>query len=363
VAAQRPTIADVARHAGVSKGAVSFALNGRDGVSSETRARILEVAGELGWQPNHRARSLSVSRAFTVGLVLARPPELLAADHFYPSFIAGVETVLSPAGISLLLQVVPDGAAEAAGYRRLVAEGRIDGVFLSDLRTDDPRIEVLTELEVAAVTLNRPDGPSPFPALCADDRPGIGEAVRHLIELGHERIAHVAGPLAFVHGRSRRDAWAEALKAAGRRRGRLVEADFTAAGGARATARLLDLADPPTAIVYANDAMAIAGLSVAHNRGLRVPEDLSVTGFDGTELASHVHPALTTVTTNPLGWGQAAARTLLAVIERGTPRGIDDVVLDPPRLEIRQSTAPPSSRPATGAARSTSRVTSSKEPK
>lgn len=360
MAAQRPTITDVARHAGVSKGAVSFALNGRDGVSSETRARILEVAGELGWQPNHRARSLSVSRAFAVGLILARPPELLGADPFYPSFIAGVETVLSPAGFSLLLQVVPDTTAEAAGYRRLVGQGRIDGVFLSDLRADDPRIGVLTDLELAAVTLNRPDGPSPFPALCADDQPGIGEAVRHLVELGHERIAHVSGPLAFVHGRSRRDAWAEALKAAGRRRGRLVEADFTAAGGARATARLLDLADPPTAIVYANDAMAIAGLSVAHNRGLRVPDDLSVTGFDGTELASHVHPALTTVTTNPFGWGQAAARTLLAVIERGTPRGIDDVVLDPPRLEIRQSTAPPASRPP---ARRPSRVKSSKEPK
>ena len=358
---QRPTIADVARHAGVSKGAVSFALNGRDGVSDETRARILGVARELGWQPSHRARSLSVSRAFAVGLVLARPPELLGADPFYPSFIAGVETVLSPAGVSLLLQVVPDAEAEAAGYKRLAAEGRIDGVFLSDLRTDDPRIRVLTELELAAVTLNRPDGPSPFPALCADDRPGIGDAVRHLVQLGHERIAHVAGPLAFVHGRSRRDAWADALKAAKLRRGRLVEADFTAAGGARATARLLDLAEPPTAIVYANDAMAIAGLSVAHNRGLRVPDDLSITGYDGTELASHVHPTLTTVQTNPFGWGQAAARTLLTVIERGTPLGIDDVVLDPPRLVVRESTAPPPRRRIAGPARRPSRAKSSKE--
>jgi len=341
VAAQGPTIADVARQAGVSKSAVSFALNGRDGVSSSTRSRILEAASELGWRPSHRARSLSVSRAFAVGLVLAREPEVLGVDAFYPSFIAGVETVLAPAGFSLLLQVVSGARTEEAGYRKLAGEGRIDGVFLSDLRSADPRTALLAELGLAAVTLNRPDGTSPFPAVCMDDQQGIAAAVRHLAELGHRRIAHVSGPLEFLHGRSRRDAWAAALKDAGLRKGRLVVSDFTAAGGAKATARLLDLADPPTAIVYANDSMAIAGLSIAHNRGLRVPDDLSVTGFDGTELASHVHPALTTVTTNPFAWGQAAATTLLTVVERGGPHGVPDVELEPARLEVRASTAPP----------------------
>lgn len=339
--AQRPTIADVARHAGVSKGAVSFALNGRDGVSSETRARILEAARELGWRPSHRARSLSTSRAFAVGLVLARAPELLGADPFYPSFIAGVETVLAPAGLSLVLQVVPDAAAEAAGYRKLAGEGRVDGVFVSDLRTGDARIELLSELGLTAVTLNRPDVVSPFPAVCLDDRQGIAEAVRHLVELGHRRIAHVSGPLEFLHSRSRRDAWSAALKQAGLPRGRSVAADFTAAGGAKATARLLDLAEPPSAIVYANDVMAIAGLGVAHNRGLRVPRDLSVTGFDGTELSSHVHPTLTTITTDPFGWGQAAATTLLTAIDREPPQVPAEIELPPARLEIRNSTAPP----------------------
>lgn len=341
MAAQGPTIADVARHAGVSKSAVSFALNGREGVSEATRARILAAARELGWQPNHRARSLSVSRAFTVGLVLARDPELLGADPFYPAFIAGVETVLAPAGLSLLLHVVSTGEAEEAGYRKLAAEGRVDGVFLTDLRVDEPRTALLAELGLPAVSLNRPDVASPFPAVCIDDRQGIGDAVRHLAELGHRRIAHVSGPLEFLHGRSRREAWAAALKEAGLPRGRHVASDFTAAGGARATARLLDLAEPPTAIVYANDSMAIAGLSVAQNRGLRVPDDLSVTGFDGTELASHVHPALTTVITNPFGWGRAAAELLLTVIERGSPQGVADVDFPAARLEVRGSTAAP----------------------
>ncbi len=204
--ARRPTISDVARHAGVSKGAVSFALNGREGVSSQTRERILDAARELGWQPSHRARSLSVSRAFAFGLVLARAPELIGADPFFPSFIAGIETVLAPAGYSLLLQVVSGTGAEAAGYRKLAGEGRVDGVFVIDLRTDDSRIGLLSELKLPAVTMNRPDVASPFPAVCVDDQSGVANAVAHLVELGHTRIAHVSRPLEFLHSRSRRDA-------------------------------------------------------------------------------------------------------------------------------------------------------------
>lgn len=346
---QRPTISDVARHAGVSKGAVSFALNGREGVSIQTRARILAAVSELGWHPHHQARSLSVSRAFAFGLVVQRAPELLGADPFFPSFIAGVETVLAPAGYSLLLQVVTGAQGERDGYRKLAGEGRVDGVFVTDVRTDDSRIALLSELGLRAITLNRPDVASPFPAVCMDDRGGVREAVAHLVGLGHTRIAHVTGPMQFLHSVSRRDAWAGALHAAGVGDQPVVVSDFTAAGGAAATARLLDRGDAPTAIVYANDVMAIAGCGVAHNRGLRVPDDLSVTGFDGTELASHVHPPLTTITTNPFGWGQAAAVMLLRVIDRADPTTIADVDLPPGRLQLRASTG----RPARPASKST----------
>jgi len=340
---RRPTISDVARSAGVSKGAVSFALNDRAGVSRETRDRILATARQLGWQPSHRARSLSTSRAFTFGLVLARAPELLGADPFYPSFIAGVETILAPAGFSLVLQVVAGAQSEADGYRKLAGEGRVDGVFVSDVRTDDSRIELLSELRLPAVTLNAPNGISPFPAVCVDDRCGIRDAVEYLVGLGHTQIAHVSGPLEFLHSVSRRDAWASVIEEAGLPAGPLVVSDFTAAGGAAATARLLDLAEGPTAIVFANDVMAIAGLGVMHHRGLRVPDDMSVTGFDGTELASYVHPPLTTITTNPFAWGQAAATMLLGVIDPGAPTTIANVHLEPGRLEVRGSTARPPS--------------------
>lgn len=341
----RPTIADVAQRAGVSNGAVSLALNDRRGLSDETRARIMDAARELGWQPSHRARSLASSRAFTVGLVLARPAELLGADPFFPAFIAGVEKVLVAAGYALLLQVVPDVQAEEASYRRLAAEGRVDGVFVCDLRTADSRIGLLTELGMPAVTLNRPDIPSPFPAVSMDDKSGVRAAVTHLAELGHTRIAHVAGPMEFLHSVSRRTAWAEASIQAGIEPGPLEPSDFTPAGGAAATARLLDLAVPPTAIVYANDVMAIAGLGVAHNRGLSVPRDLSIVGFDGTELSSHIYPPLTTITTNPFGWSQVAAAKLLAAIDQSSPQALADVDLEPGRLEVRGSTAAPCNTP------------------
>ncbi len=334
----RPTITDVARAAGVSKGAVSFALNGRPGVAEPTRARILAAAEALGWVPSHRARALSTSRAYAVGLIIARPPELLGADPFFPAFIAGVETVLTDHGQALVLQVVPDQHAEHDGYRRLAADGRLDGLFLLDLRTADPRIGLLEQLQLPAVTLGQPDVPSPFPAVLVNDQPAVTATMTHLVELGHRHIAHVAGPGHFLHGASRRRAWQDALTAAGLPPGRCVLSDFSPASGAHATRQLLDADTPPTAIVYANDVMAIAGLAVARERGIEVPDTLSITGFDDTELAAHVRPPLTSVRTDPFDWGRAAARTLLDLIDG---KGSADVDMPPAQLIVRASTGPP----------------------
>lgn len=334
---RRPTIDDVARHAGVSKTTVSFALNGVPRVADHTRERVLLAARDLGWQPSQRARSLSVSRAFALGLVLARPAHLISTDPFFPGFIAGAETVLSPAGHSMLLQVLPDAATEEGGYRRLAAEDRVDGVFITDLRPGDARIGLLAELGLPAVTLNRPDLPTRFPAVCQDDAPGIAAAVAHLVALGHRRIAHVAGPAEFLHGTRRRAAWLKALTSAGLPAGPVVVGDFTASGGAAATRTLLDAPQPPTAIVYASDLMAIAGLAVAQERGLSVPGDLSITGFDDIELAAHVHPPLTTVRADPFGWGQDAARALLDLV---AGHEVSDFQRPAPSVLHRQSTGP-----------------------
>ena len=333
----RHTINDVARAAGVSKGAVSLAFNNRPGLSPGTRERILATALELGWTPSSRARALSVSRALAVGLVVARPPETLRSDPFFPSFIAGVESELSEHGYALLLQVVPEHDAEHESYRRLSNEGRVDGVFVTDLCVDDSRPALLAELGLPAVIVG-PALAEPFwPAVGVDDGPGIVAAVEHLVGLGHTRIAHVAGPPEMVHGRSRREAWSAALHHAGLPEGPCIDSDFSAEAGAAATRELLDLADPPTAIVYANDLMAIAGLAVAASRGIDVPGRLSITGYEDTELGAHVQPPLTSVCSDVIGWGRAAARRLLELIDQRPP---SDVSLPPPTLVVRASSGP-----------------------
>jgi DNA-binding LacI/PurR family transcriptional regulator len=341
--ARRPTIADVALRAGVSKGAVSFALNGRPGVSPATRQRILGAADELGWRPNLRARALPARRAYAIGLVVARPARLLASDPFFAAFIAGVELELAERDLALVLQVAADASAETAGYRRLAADGRVDGVLLTDVRAEDQRIPLLRSLGLPAVTLGRPDLDSPFPAVIEDDAAGVHEAVRHLVDLGHTRIGHVAGPDHFIHGSRRRESWRAAVESHGLTPGPLRRTDFSPASGARATAALLRSASPPTAIVYASDLLAIAGIGAAHRLGLTVPRDLSVTGFDDTLMAAHITPALTTVHVDAVAWGRAATVTLLRLVTDGSA---DDLPMPAPGLVVRDSTAPPT-RPRT----------------
>jgi LacI family repressor for deo operon, udp, cdd, tsx, nupC, and nupG len=328
----------VATAAGVSKGAVSFALNGRPGLAPATRRRILEAAEDLGWSPSPRARALSVSKALAVGLVIARPPEILRADAFFPSFISGLEAGLSPSGHALLLQVAEH--ADHAAYRRLVQEGRVDGVFVTDLEVSDQRPALLEALGLPTVIIGPQLGEQSRArqdALGVDDAPGIRAAVEHLVSLGHRNIAHVAGPLHLVHGRSRREAWRRALRDAGLPEGVCIEADFSAESGARAMRTLLDIAERPTAVVFANDLMAMAGLSLALSRGVSVPGDLSVTGFDDVEISAHLQPSLTSVHTDVVAWGRAAATRLLQLIDLEEPTPAD---LPEARLVVRSSTGP-----------------------
>jgi DNA-binding LacI/PurR family transcriptional regulator len=331
----RPTIADVARRAGVSKGLVSFALNDKPGVSAQARARILHAAAELGWTPSVRARSLSTGRSFACGLVIGRSTDVIAADPFFPSLIAGLEDVFSVSGQVLVLSAATPGRHEMDTYRGLASDRRVDGLILTDLRADDERIPLVKELGLQAVTLGRPDVDSPFSSVSVDDGAGIRRAVEHLAALGHERVAHVAGPDAMLHARRRTTAFERAAQSAGMT-ARVVRTDFSAAQGAAATSGLLALAEAPTAIVYSNDHMAVAGVGVAERLGLRVPDDLSVSGFDDTELGRHVHPALTSVATDARTWGATAARTLLGMLAGDA---VSHIELEEPTLVIRESTS------------------------
>lgn len=334
--APAPTIADVAREAGVSKGLVSFALNGRPGVSPETRSRILDVARDLGWKPNLHARSLSTGRSFACGLVIGRSPDVIAADPFFHSFIAGLEDEFSVSGQVLVLAVATPGRQEDDTYRSLALDRRVDGVILTDLRAGDERIALVQELGLSGVTLGVPDVASPFSSVSVDDGAGIRAAVEHLAGLGHRRIAHVAGPDSMLHSRHRRTAFHEAALDAGID-GTSTATDFSAAEGAAATDAILSEETPPTAIIYSNDHMAVAGLGIAQRRGIRVPRDLSITGFDDTDIGRYLHPALTSVATDARSWGAVAARTLLDAVGGADPVHLH---LPAPTLAMRDSTGP-----------------------
>ncbi|MET0695475.1 MAG: LacI family DNA-binding transcriptional regulator [Propionibacteriaceae bacterium] len=336
----KPTISDVARLAGVSKGLVSFAFNNRPGVAPQTRERILAAADELGWRPSLNAKSLSTRTSFALGLVIRREPRIIAADPFFPAFMAGVESVLIEEGRVLVLSVVPNRTAEDRTYRTLVAENRVDGVFLTDLRHDDDRIRLLQGLKVPTATIGHPEASGPFPVVNLDDSTGIAQAVRHLVGLGHRQIAHVAGDPLMLHSTRRADSFRRTMAEAGLDGSVVLDTDFSPAGGAAATHALLESEPALTAIVYANDPMAVAGLGVLHARGLGVPEDLSIVGFDGIDMGRYVFPALTTIEADAESWGAAAARTLLTLIAHGQA---PDVELPPAQLVTRASTGPPRS--------------------
>ncbi|ROT32516.1 LacI family DNA-binding transcriptional regulator [Micromonospora sp. HM5-17] len=338
---KRPTIADVARRAGVSKGAVSYALNGQPGVSEATRQRILAIAREIGFNPNSAARALSGATANAVGLALCRPARILGIEPFYMELISGVETELSARSYALTLQVVESPEAEIAVYRRWWGERRVDGVFVCDLRIDDRRVPVLEELRLPAVVIGGPGHGGGLAHVWSDDAAALTEAVEYLVALGHRRIARVGGLPGLLHTEIRTEAFRTVCGRLGLDRSVTVSADYSGEEGARATRRLLSSADRPTAIVYDNDVMAIAGLAVAQEMGLGVPSDVSIVAWDDSALCQLVHPALTALSRDIPAYGAHAAQRLLAAIA-GNPLG--DYQDETAHLIPRGSTAPPAAR-------------------
>ncbi|MDG4785450.1 LacI family DNA-binding transcriptional regulator [Micromonospora sp. WMMD1102] len=334
---KRPTIADVARRAGVSKGAVSYALNGQPGVSDATRQRILAIAREIGFNPNSAARALSGATANAVGLALCRPARILGVEPFFMELISGVEAELSARSYALTLQVVASPEAEIAVYRRWWGERRVDGVFVCDLRVDDRRVPVLEELRLPAVVIGGPGGGG-LDHVWSDESAALTEVLEYLVALGHRQIARIGGLPGLRHTEIRTETFGAVSRRLGLKRTVTVSSDYSGEEGARATRRLLSSADRPTAIVYDNDVMAIAGLAVAQEMGLAVPVDVSIVAWDDSPLCQLVHPSLTALHRDIPAYGAHAASRLLAAIA-GQPLG--DFQDETAHLIPRGSTAPP----------------------
>lgn len=330
---RRVTIREIARRAGVSESAVSFALNNRPGVSEYTRRMILQVAEEMSWRPNSAARALGGSRTGAVGLVLARPAETLGVEPFFLRLVSGIQSALSTSATALLFQVVADVSAEVEVYRRWWAERRVDGVLMVDPRIDDPRPDLLASLGLPALLIGGPDPTGALPSIWADDARAMRSIVDHLKSLGHQRIAHVAGLPELLHTRHRIEAFEAATGA------KSVATDYSDEAGSRVTRDLLTAADPPTAIVYDNDIMAVAGIGTAAELGRSVPDDVSLVAWDDSPLCRLTHPMLTALVRDTYGFGQRAAQRLMDVVDGAATGDVEDEL---PRLEPRGSTSIPS---------------------
>lgn len=330
---RRATIRDIAKMAEVSPGAVSLALNGKRGVSEETRERIQRVASELGWTASVAARALASSRASAIGLVLARPRESLEAERFYFQFICGVESVLTARGQALVLQMVDDIDEEVAVLRSWHSQRRVDSVILVDPRQDDPRPGQLRSLGMPFVTVG-----SRFPggsAVLIDDTAMIATALEHLAQRGRRRIAYVCGMASLQHTQRRQSAFLQCSAELGLETVASNPTDYSEHSGAEETRRLMQGADAPDSFIFDNEILTLGGLSAVVGMGLRIPHDLFFLSLEDSPVCRVVTPQVTAFLRDPSLLGSAAARLLLDGV--GEWEGHVEK-LDTPTLAIRAST-------------------------
>jgi LacI family transcriptional regulator len=342
---ERTTIRELARLSGVSIGTVSRALNGYVDVRPETRERIIRLAEELDYTPSASARTLVTQRSHVLGVFLDTGEGHPDLQHpFFHEVLVGVQETAGREGFDLLL-FATEQPGDGYGHHSYVKRCRhhnVGGVVLMGVEHDEEEVRRLCASSIACIGVDVELRGRATGYVSSDNVSGGAMAVRHLVQLGHRRIATIHGPVETVPGLDRLRGYRQGLQEAGLafRDEYVTLGDFYVESGERMARRLLALPERPTAIVAASDLMAVGALRAAAEIGLRVPDDLSVVGFDDIMLAAHLQPGLTTLRQNKAGLGAAAARALLDRIARlADPPA---VVTLPVELVVRCSTAPPS---------------------
>lgn len=242
-------------------------------------------------------------------------------DPFYSEVIAGMEDVLHPRGMRVLMQTLPTVESELTAYRRWAALRIVAGVVVSDLTVDDPRGPLLAELGLPHVTLGEPVDAAGGAVVRVDNYTTTVRAVQQLAALGHRTIGRVSGPERLMHTQSRTVAFADAISAVGATLDTVV-GDYSGPGGAAGILRLLELPKPPTAVIFDNDVMAVAALEAVKARGIRVPDDLSIVAWDDSTLCRLATPPLSAMSHDVRELGGLAATSLLSVIAGEEPQDV-----------------------------------------
>ena len=333
------TLKDIADSVGKSVPTVSRALAGYEDISPKTRELVQKVAKELGYEPNTAARQLQKRRTDTIALILPTSDNLRFSDPFFSEFLTGIVEQTTQHGLGLHVSAHTD-ADDQDPYLSHIRSRRVDGFILVRMQREDPRVTTLKEHNVPFVTFGRIDGEIDFPFVDEDGEHGIQLIVDHLISLGHTRLACIAEPTTFTKPYNRVQGFIKGLQAHNLPvdPSLIIEGRYRQRSGHTIAEHLLDLPEPPTALIACNDLLALGAMKAAQEKGLVIGHDVSITGFDDIDLAEYAHPPLTTIHQPAYEMGSMVAQTLIKTINEDP--SVEKQTILPLSLVVRQSTGP-----------------------
>lgn len=331
------TIVDIAKELGISASTVSRALSDSPLVNADTKRTVLQTAERLGYQRNELARALVKGSSGAVGLLV---PDI--TNPFFSDIARGVGEIVDRFGVGVILCNTDGRVDRELSYIRLMRRKRVDGLLLCSTTTKAPYLQELVHANIPFILVSRLYAHHNVPFVITDDHVGAKLAVEHLVDLGHDRIGFIGGPENVQASRDRMEAYLGVLENNGLHTSEdwRTYAGFTQAAGREAAQRMLTLPECPTAIFAANDVTALGVLEVAEGLGLRVPEDLSLVGYDDISYASLPRIQLTTIAQPAVEMGQIAASWLIERLEKPELPCLQKTLT--PRLVVRSTTSPAS---------------------
>jgi LacI family transcriptional regulator len=328
------SIKDVAREAGVSTATVSHVINNTRFVSDDVRARVLQAIEHCRYYPNAHARSLASGNSRILGLVISD-----IANPFFPELVKSIETAAFERGYEVMLTNTNYDPERASHYVRRFIERKVAGVALMTSEIDKNLIDDLARREVPVVFLDLGKPGKNMSNLRVDYETGIEEAILHLVALGHSKIAFIGGPAHLRSAQRRLEAFKNAKKQLFPNEPQLIyHGNFKIEGGRLAADEILSAGELPTAVLAANDLMALGAVSEFRRAGLEVPRDISIVGFDNIAFAALANPSLTTVSLPRSELGRRAVESLMQTMEHPAQQGVEITI--PTHLIIGNSTAP-----------------------